>query len=296
MNGVSGWTLALEVPKAAADIFDRALAPISVATSAFEIEGSDLWRIEAFAVVRPDENAVVGAVALAAELAGIDEPEAHVLPLPAIDWVAENQKSFEPIVAGRFFIHPTHYDGRIPWAVTRLAVDAGPAFGTGSHGSTMGCLLAIDHLSHHPPRGPTLDLGCGTGILAMAIARRWRRSVLAADIDPDAVATARINARLNGLEHLVRAVGGNGPARAVVRRNGPYSLIVANILARPLIVMAQDIKRALIPGGTLILSGFTANQENAVRAAYPRRDYHLARKEDSDGWTTFVLTRFGGKR
>ena len=106
--------MALEVPKAAADIFDRALAPISVATSAFEIEGSDLWRIEAFAVERPDENAVVGAVALAAELAGIDEPEVHVLPLPAIDWVAENQKSFEPIVAGRFFIHPTHYDGRIP--------------------------------------------------------------------------------------------------------------------------------------------------------------------------------------
>ena len=296
MNGVSGWTLALEVPKAAADIFDRALAPISVATSAFEIEGSDLWRIEAFAVERPDENAVVGAVALAAELAGIDEPEVHVFPLPAIDWVAENQKSFVPIAAGRFFIHPTHYDGRIPWGVTRLAVDAGPAFGTGSHGSTMGCLLAIDHLSHHPPRGPTLDLGCGTGILAMAIARRWRRSVLAADIDPDAVATARINARLNGLEHLVRAVGGNGPAHGVVRRNGPYGLIIANILARPLIVMAQDIKRALIPGGTLILSGFTANQENAVRAAYPRRDYHLARKEDSDGWTTFVLTRFGGKR
>ena len=194
MNGVSGWTLALEVPKAAADIFDRALAPISVATSAFEIEGSDLWRIEAFAVERPDENAVVGAVALAAELAGIDEPEVHVLPLPAIDWVAENQKSFEPIVAGRFFIHPTHYDGRIPWGVTRLAVDAGPAFGTGSHGSTMGCLAGDRSLITSPTARTSLDLGCGTGILAMAIARRWRRSVLAADIDPDAVATTRINA------------------------------------------------------------------------------------------------------
>jgi len=295
LTGVSGWTLTLEVPKAAVDIFDRGLAPISVATSAFEINGSNFWRIEAFAVERPDENAVVGAVALAAELAGIAEPEVHVLALPAIDWVAENQKSFEPIVAGRFFIHPTHYDGRIPWAVTSLAVDAGPAFGTGSHGSTMGCLLALNHLSHHPPPGPILDLGCGTGILAMAIARRWQRHVLAADIDPDAVATAQINARLNGLKHFVRVIGGNGPARGVIRRNGPYGLIVANILARPLIVMAQDIKRALASGGTLILSGFTKNQANAVRAAYPRRDYHLARKEDSGGWTTFVLTRFGGR-
>ena len=296
MSGVSGWTLALEVPKAAADIFDRALAPLSVATSVFEIEGTDFWRIEAFAVERPDENAVVGAVALATELAGISEPEVHVLPLPTVDWVAENQKSFEPIVAGRFFVHPTHYDGSLPSGTARLAVDAGPAFGTGSHGSTMGCLLALDHLSRRPPPGPTLDLGCGTGILAMAIARRWKRTVLAADIDPDAVATTRINARLNRLAHLVRAVPANGPTRGEVGRRGPYGLIVANILARPLISMAQDMKRALIPGGTLILSGFTTNQENAVRAAYLRRDYHLARKEDSDGWTTFVLTRFGGKR
>ena len=149
MNGVSGWTLALEVPKAAADIFDRALAPISVATSAFEIEGSELWRIEAFAVERPDENAVVGAVALAAELAGIDEPEVHVLPLPAIDWVAKSE--ILRAYRGRSVLHsPDTLRWPDPWAVTRLAVDAGPAFGTGSHGSTMGCLLAIDHLSHHP--------------------------------------------------------------------------------------------------------------------------------------------------
>ena len=153
MNGVSGWTLAPS-SKAAADIFDRALAPISVATSAFEIEGSELWRIEAFAVERPDENAVVGAVALAAELAGIDEPEVHVLPLPAIDWVAENQKSFEPIVAGRFFIHPTHYDGRIPWAVRALplmpALHSAPVL--------MARQWAVywrSILIHHPPRGPT---------------------------------------------------------------------------------------------------------------------------------------------
>jgi ribosomal protein L11 methyltransferase len=286
----------VEVPKEAAETFERALAPLANATSVFEIPGSLLWRVEAFAVSQPDEDAVVGAVALAAELSGLPEPEIRVLPLPAIDWVAENQKSFQPIVAGRFFVHPTHYEGAIPPGATALAIDAGPAFGTGSHGSTIGCLRALEFLSRRPPRGRILDLGCGTGILALAIAKRWRRRVLAADIDPDAVATAQKNVILNRATPFVRTVRSDGLASGPVARQGPYGLIVANILARPLIDMATDIRRCIAPGGTVVLSGFTQYQENGVRAAYQRRDYHLARKEGSDGWTTFVLTRFGGKR
>jgi len=293
---ISGWTLVVEVPKEATETFERALAPLANATSVFEIPGSLLWRVEAFAVSQPDEDAVVGAVALAAELSGLPEPEIRVLPLPAIDWVAENQKSFQPIVAGRFFVHPTHYEGAIPHGATALAIDAGPAFGTGSHGSTIGCLRALEFLSRRPPRGRILDLGCGTGILALAIAKRWRRRVLAADIDPDAVATAQKNVILNRATPFVRTVRSDGLASGPVARQGPYGLIVANILARPLIDMATDIRRCIAPGGTVVLSGFTQYQENGVRAAYQRRDYHLARKEGSDGWTTFVLTRFGGKR
>ncbi len=293
---ISGWTLVVEVPKEATETFERALAPLANATSVFEIPGSLLWRVEAFAVSQPDEDAVVGAVALAAELSGLPEPEIRVLPLPAIDWVAENQKSFQPIVAGRFFVHPTHYEGAIPPGATALAIDAGPAFGTGSHGSTIGCLRALEFLSRRPPRGRILDLGCGTGILALAIAKRWRRRVLAADIDPDAVATAQKNVILNRATPFVRTVRSDGLASGPVARQGPYGLIVANILARPLIDMATDIRRCIAPGGTVVLSGFTQYQENGVRAAYQRRDYHLARKEGSDGWTTFVLTRFGGKR
>ena len=295
MTSVSGWTLVLEVPKDAADVFARALAPISSATAAFKT-GSGKWRVEAFAIERPDESAIVGAIALAAEIAGIEEPEVRVVPLPPIDWISKNQKSFQPITCGRFFIYPSHYHGVIPHNATALAVDAGPAFGTGSHGSTKGCLLALEHLSRRQPSGPILDLGCGTGILAMAIASRWRRCVLAADIDHDAIATTRINVRLNGLTHLVRTAPANGPTNGEVRQQQPYGMIIANILAKPLILMARDIKRVLRPGGTLVISGFTSNQENGVRAAYPRRDYHLARKVDVDGWTTFVLTRFGGNK
>jgi ribosomal protein L11 methyltransferase len=296
MTGISGWTLVVEVPKEAVEIFDQAFSPIAIATSSFETSDPSIWRLEAFSVDRPNETAVVGAVALAAELAGIPEPTVHASALPAIDWVSENQKSFQPIVAGGFFVHPTHYDGEIPTMATALAIDAGPAFGTGSHGSTKGCLLALDKLSRRPPRGEILDLGCGSGILALAMARRWGRKVLAADIDPDAVATTRDNAQLNNASHLVRPVRSNGVKSGAVKRNGPYGIIVANILARPIIDMARDIKRVLRPGGTLILAGFTENQENSVRAAYQRRDYHLVRKEGSDGWTTLVLTRFGGER
>jgi len=296
MTGIFGWTLVVEVPKEAVDIFDQAFSPIAVATSSFETSDPSIWRMEAFSVDRPDEMAVVGAVALAAEIAGIPEPTVHASALPDIDWVSENQKSFQPIIAGGFFVHPTHYDGVVPATATTLAIDAGPAFGTGSHGSTKGCLLALDWLSRRPPVGDILDLGCGSGILALAMARRWGRKVLAADIDPNSVATTRGNAVLNNASHLVRSVRSNGVKSGAVKRNGPYGLIVANVLARPIIDMAQDIKGALCPGGTLILAGFTENQENSVRAAYQRRDYHLARKEYSDGWTTFVLTRFGGKR
>ena len=296
MTGIFGWTLVVEVPKEAVDIFDQAFSPIAVATSSFETSDPSIWRMEAFSVDRPEEMAVAGVVALAAEIAGIPEPTVHASALPDIDWVSENQKSFQPIIAGGFFVHPTHYDGEVPATATTLAIDAGPAFGTGSHGSTKGCLLALDWLSRRPPVGDILDLGCGSGILAIAMARRWGRKVLAADIDPDSVATTRGNAVLNNASHLVRSVRSNGVKSGAVKRNGPYGLIVANILARPIIDMAQDIKGVLRPGGTIILAGFTENQENSVRAAYQRRDYHLARKEGSDGWTTFVLTRFGGKR
>jgi ribosomal protein L11 methyltransferase len=296
MTEISGWTLVVEVPKEAAEVFDQAFSPIAVATSSFETNDPSVWRVEAFSVERLNEMVVVGAVALAAKLAGIPEPTVHASTLPAIDWVSENQKSFQPIIAGGFFVHPTHFDGEVPSAATTLAIDAGPAFGTGSHGSTKGCLLALDRLSRQPPLGDILDLGCGSGILALAMARRWGRKVWAADIDPDAIATTRGNAVLNNVSHLVQPVPSNGVKSGAVKRNGPYGMIVANILARPIIDMARDIKRALHPGGTLILAGFTENQENSVRAAYQRRDYHLARKEVADGWTTFVLTRVGGKR
>ena len=127
------------------------------------------------------------------------------------------------------------------------------------------------------------------------MAKRWRRKVLAVDIDSDAIATCKINARLNKLSHLVRSQESAGVRRGPVARNAPYGLIVANILARPLIEMASDIRHQIRSGGIVVLAGFTEDQENDVRAAYRRKDYHLVRKEVADGWSTFVLRRLGEK-
>lgn len=297
MNAIAGWTLSVEVSREAAETFARALEPLAVATSLFETADPAVWRVEAIAIEQPEGAALVGAMALAARLTGVEEPEIRCTPLQGVDWVSENQKSFQPIAAGRFFVHPTHSDETVPTGATALAIDAGPAFGTGAHGSTLGCLLALDWLARQGRRPRRiLDLGCGSGILAIAAARRWRRGVLAADIDPAAVRTACANAALNGVAPLVRTLRSNGLQNHELWRRGPYDLVLANILAGPLVDMARDITRRLAPGGTVVLAGFLVDQERTVRAAYPRRDYHLERKEVSNGWTTFVLTRFGGRR
>lgn len=297
MNAFAGWTLSVEVSRAAAEIFAQALEPLAVATSLFETADRSTWRVEAIATERPDTVALVGAIALAARLAGVEEPEIRCVPLTGIDWVRENQKSFQPIPAGRFFVHPTHFDGVVPAGATALAIDAGPAFGTGAHGSTLGCLRALDWMARRGYRpGRILDLGCGSGILAIGAARRWHCRVGAADIDTAAVATTRDNARLNDVASLVRPIHSTGLRNREIVRRGPYNLILANILAGPLVDMARDITRLMAPGGTLILAGFLVDQERTVRAAYPRQDYHRVRKEVSNGWTTVVLTRFGGRR
>ena len=288
-----GWVFAVEVSESAAEIFERALAPICSATSIFKASKSNLSRVEALAIKRPDPAAVVSAIALATKLSGVPEPEIFISSLPLVDWLEQNQRSFKPLVVGRFFIHASHFSEKPPYGSNTLTINAGQAFGTGAHGSTLGCLLALDQLSYKLPKGKILDLGCGTGILALSIARRWQRRVFAADIDPQALAVTKMNARLNCLSHFVKPILTNGFKNSTIRENGPYGLIVANILARPLVKMQRDVKYAIKPGGKLILSGFTRNHRNWIRSAYQARYFRLIRTINSEDWTTLVLTRKG---
>jgi ribosomal protein L11 methyltransferase len=177
-----------------------------------------------------------------------------------------------------------------------LEIDAGTAFGTGHHGTTSGCLLAFDSLLKQKAPKRILDLGCGTGVLALAAARALRRPVLASDIDPIAVTVTRDNARNNGARPLVSAVTAPGLRHRLIADSAPYDLIFANILARPLIALAHDLTRSLSPGGTLILSGLTRDQERAVRAAYRNRDLIPANPLRIGNWSTLVFNRAGSRK
>jgi ribosomal protein L11 methyltransferase len=284
-----GWKIQVIVPQGAVDCFVGAFEPLCAAVVSVEVEEHKLWRVVAYAPAAPAPEAITAAVAIAALRAGIGEPAVECLPVPATDWAAQSQRSFTPSRTGRYFIAPSHFSGRAPHGTIALTLDAGAAFGTGEHATTMGCLLALDRLARARRFTRPLDLGCGSGILALAIAATWRRPVLAADIDPVAVTVARENARVNQLTSLVRVLPSNGlTAHGLHRR---YDLITANILARPLVELSAAIRRRLLPGGVAILSGLLAGQENMVRAAYRRQGLRLEWRFAIAGWNTLIVAR-----
>lgn len=261
-----------------------------VSVAIFGVDGAGPARIEAFAQSEPDPDTLMALLAPA----GYAGAPPHIVWLPEIDWLARNRDSFAPLAVGRFFIHDSYHQGCPPVNAIALQIDAATAFGTGAHATTQGCLVLLDALMR---RGvapwPILDLGCGTGILALAIAKAQRRAVLAADIDPEAVRMTRLNARLNGVAPWVRAVQASGYHAAAIRRTGPFGLIVANILARPLADMAADLARNLAPGGTVILSGLLESQERQVLAPHLAQGLALRHRYSRDGWLSLLLQRRG---
>jgi ribosomal protein L11 methyltransferase len=285
------WKLETIVPAPAAEYFSEAFEPLCAAVASFEIPDSQLWRIEGYAAEIPAHADLAAAVAIAAARASVPEPEFSCVQLPAIDWITENQRSFQPLRAGRYFIQPSHFDGTVPHGAIGLTLDAGAAFGTGEHATTKSCLLALDWLARWRQFTNPLDLGCGSGVLALAIAATWRRPVLAADIDPQAVAVARENAQVNRLAAFTRIQCSNGFSDRAVRQAGPYDLIAANILAKPLVAMSRLLSHQLVPGGMVVLSGLLADQENAVRNAYRRQGLTLVRRIPVDGWHTLIMAR-----
>jgi ribosomal protein L11 methyltransferase len=290
IDATAGWRITVEVAAAAVPLVEAALDDVADAVAAFEATDGR-WRIDAFATRAPDRAALEVALALAAAAAGTAPPALSIAPEPVRDWVAETIQAFPPIHIGPFHLHGSH-DAAAPAPPARIAIqiDAGIAFGSGRHASTAGCLLALAGLSGRPPRR-ALDLGCGSGILAIAMAKLWRRPVLATDIDERAVATAAANARQNRVVPWVRTVRADGLRPPALRAAGPFDLIVANILARPLKALAADVAAHLAPGGRAVLSGFLAADAAAVLAAYRARGLGLERRIALDGWHTLVLRR-----
>ena len=209
--------------------------------------------------------------------------------IEARDWVKTSLESLVPVPAGRFVVHGAHDRARLPANKLNIEIEAALAFGTGHHGTTRGCLLLLDHLlKRHRPRR-VLDLGTGTGVLAIAAAKALRRTVLASDIDAPSVRLARENARFNAagdFVHVIRAAGFSAPEFAAL---GPFDLVLANILANPLRQLAQPMSRHLAPGALVVLSGLLTPQAGGVIAAYRARGLVPLRHLTIDGWSSLLL-------
>jgi len=271
-----------------ADLIVETFDPAETAACVFEDEKSGEWTAEVFFQEPPDEDeiralieSVVGAeTAKAVSFSNIEER----------DWVENALAGLKPVRAGRILVHGAHDRARLAANDVGVEIEAALAFGTGHHGTTLGCLLAlVDVLKRRRPRH-ALDVGTGTGVLAIACARLLRQPVVCGDIDAVSVATARANARANGVGPYVRPLLAAG-VRHEAMRGRRFDLILANILAKPLRLLAPSLARVACPGAELILSGLLARDVAGVLTAYRAQGFRLRKRRDIDGWATLVLSR-----
>ncbi len=305
-----------------ADLFADGFGGEDIAVSVVD-EGRGYWRVTCYFRRAVDEGLVRSTLAAAG---GVTAPALRFEHIAAKDWVGESLVGLEPVTAGRFIVHGAHDRGGVACNRIGIEIEAALAFGTGHHGTTRGCLLALDRMcktfstrraivSRHPevrakgaprrmsartlrgsPRsrlrvmGPRmLDLGTGSGVLAIAAARALRRRVLASDIDAAAVRVARDNARLNRVGPLLEIANASGVTAPAIRARAPFDVVFANILLEPLQRLASPLAKIIGPGGRVVLSGLLTSQANAALAAY--RGLALERRIALDGWTTLVLQR-----
>jgi len=268
-------------------------APVVVTREIDEAAGR--WQLDAYVETRPG-------AALLRLLQGLVPSAQGVKPsverLPEADWLTLSQQGLEPVRAGRFFVHTSHHADAIPAGTTPFLIDAGQAFGTGGHDTTAGCLAMLDRLARQGVRPRHVaDIGTGTGLLAFAALALWPRArAIASDIDPASIEVTRANAAINGVA-LGRAAGqlslavAPGTDHPAIRRRAPYDLVVANILAGPLITLAPDIAAATAPGGRAILAGLIARQMEPVLAAYRARGFRLVARGGSAEWPCLLLVK-----
>ena len=255
--------------------------PLPQAVLICEDPFKDEATVEALYTVMPDGD-------LLERLAG---KPVHVGLLPDADWIKLSQEGLPPVRAGRFFVYGAHDRGRVPDGVIPIRIEAGMAFGTGHHETTALCLAVLSDLSKKRRYDNVLDLGCGTGLLAIGAAKLWRRKVMASDIDAVAVEVTKENAASNNERALVHAVMADGLTHPALAARAPYDLVIANILAGPLTRLAPQIARAVAPGGTIVLSGLLRWQENLVLAFYrPHGLVFRAARRDGP-WSALVLER-----
>ena len=279
---------ALNKAQALADAIDEHIAIDALAITVNETdEKLALWNT---LVYFADEDSARDA-ARVLSLSGYE-----IAPVPDVDWVRKSLEGLPPVTAGRFYLHGSHDRDKRRGGGISLEIDAATAFGTGHHGTTAGCLILLDHiLKNRTPRN-IFDLGCGTGVLAIAAAAATKQRVLATDIDVEAVRVTIDNARLNGLGPNIRGVTAAGLHHSAIRASAPYDLVFANILARPLVQLAHGISHLLAPGGIVILSGLTVDQKRWVEASYRARGLRPLWHVQTENWIAMAMQKGGSGR
>jgi ribosomal protein L11 methyltransferase len=286
-------TVSVTVPETALEAYEAALETACDTVGFFRDDKTGDWRVEGVKPVGSNEPELTAALALAALMSGFSAV-AERAATETEGWLARTYAAFpEQAIGRRFAVRGTHLRGPATPGRITITINAALAFGSGEHGSTRGCLIALETVARRHPRR-ILDLGTGTGILAMGAARLLHRPVLATDIDPWSVRVTRENAALNGLSGRIRVQLANGWLHPALAEAGPYDLVFANILARPLCLMARDLALNLAPGGTAILAGLLASQVRAVLAAHRRQGLVLERTVPQGPWTTLVVRKRGG--
>ncbi len=265
----------------------EALEPEPMGVGVFEIEdGNGMWEVGGYFTQAPDD------VELALLVAAFQAQPFVVSEVPDTDWVDKVRRELTPVEAGRFFVYGSHDADKVPQGAEPLLIEAAMAFGTGHHGTTLGCLRALDRLAVDGFRGRRVaDIGCGTAVLAMAAARIWPDTVIASDIDEVAVEVAEVNVAANGLGDRVVCLEAIGFGHARIAEAAPFDLIFANILMQPLIDLAPDMATHLAPSGYAILSGILTRQAGEVIAAYARNGINLLRQDEIGDWVTLTLQK-----
>ncbi|HME86056.1 MAG TPA: 50S ribosomal protein L11 methyltransferase [Roseiarcus sp.] len=288
--------------RAVADLIVESFEPAEVASAAFETEepwpgGGKAWAVEAYFGFTPDEDEIRALLAVAS-----DEETARSAAFGVTekrDWVANALAGLQPVRAGRFLVHGAHDRAGVRTNDVGIEIEAGLAFGTGHHGTTRGCLLHFDRLLKRRRdllrTGAVLDVGCGAGVLAIAAAKVLRRKVWPGDIDPVAVEVANANARLNSVGELCKAVVSRGVENRLLRDGAPYDVVFANILAKPLRLLAPSLAAVIAPYGEAIVSGLLLADVPGVLSSWRAQGFFLAERIDLEGWASLRLTTFRRK-
>ncbi|MCE3233746.1 MAG: prmA [Rickettsiaceae bacterium] len=294
------------LPAIAKDAFMDGLEEFADSMSCFEYGSDDVWKLQIYTQTLPDEEELSDYLAMLSAANDILLPKYTITEVEQVDWVTESQKNFQPVEAGKFFVYPSWRRGEVPQGFSGIEIDPQRAFGTGGHETTKGCLLAMHGTGgHETTKGcllamqklaekhqfkNMLDMGCGSGILAIGMAKIWPEGkILAVDNDHVCVDTTITNAEINRVSERIAAWHSDGYTSEIVGGNIPYDLITSNILAAPLIEFAPMASSALAEGGYLILAGLLVTQADGVLAAHTKQGLSLVDRNDYGDWAVLVL-------